>query len=64
MLLPITFRANWARIHNKKQTLINKNNQQENCNRQHHVYSIGDLVTLEKTGIVPKMDHPHSTGPH
>ena len=43
--------------------LINKKNQRENPNRQHHVYHVGDLVTLEKPGIVPKMDRP-CTGPH
>ena len=63
MLLPIAFRANWAHIKNKKQMLINKNNQRENSNRQHHVYKVGDLVTLEKPGIIPKMDRP-CTGPH
>ena len=63
MLLPIAFRANWAYIQNKKQTLINKNNQHENCNWQHHVYCVGDLITLEKPGIIPKMDRP-CTGPH
>ena len=31
--------------------------------QQHHVYHVGDLVTLEKPGIVPKMDRPR-TGPH
>ena len=63
MLLPIAFQANWAHIQNKKQMLINKNSQHENRNRQHHIYHVGDLVMLEKPGIVPKMDHP-CTGPH
>ena len=43
--------------------LINKNNQRENHNWQHHIYRVGDLVMLEKPEIVPKMDCP-CMGPH
>ena len=59
MLLPITFRANWVHIHNKKQTLIIQNNQKENCKLQHHVYSVGDLIMLEKPGKIAKLNKPH-----
>jgi len=63
MLLPIESRINWANIKSRKQDLINANNRRENKRRFLHTYKEGDLVLLDKPGIIPKMDVPR-TGPH
>ena len=63
MLLPLSFKADWARLHQRKQDIINQNNLRENKNRQSHDYQIGDKVLLEKPGLVPKLSAPR-TGPH
>ena len=63
MILPITFKADWARIALSKQTLINKSNERENAKRQSHMYEKGDKVLLTTPGINPKMEDPR-TGPY
>ena len=63
MLLPVTFKADWARIKNKRQTEINRNNARENNTRIHHSYKRGDKILLTRPGINRKMSTPR-TGPH
>jgi transposase InsO family protein len=63
MLLPLKFKADWARLRQRKQDIIDQNNIRENSNRKIHDYQIGDKVLLEKPGIVPKLSAPR-TGPH
>ena len=63
MLLPMSFKANWAQIALRKQELINKSNKKENKKRLHHEYKVGDKVLLEKGGIQQKMAAPRE-GPY
>ena len=63
MLLPLKFKADWARLRQRKQDIINQNNNRENSTRKIYDYKIGDKVLLEKPGIVPKLSAPR-TGPH
>jgi hypothetical protein len=63
MILPIRFKADWARIASRKQTIIDQSNKRENARRLLHDYNVGDKVLLTKPGIIPKMELPR-TGPH
>ena len=63
MLLPLKFKADWARLRQCKQDIIDQNNIRENSNCEVHDYQIGDKVLLEKPGLVPKLSAPR-TGPH
>ena len=62
ILLPVRFQADWAQIRARRQVVINRNNKRENNKRIAHDYKVGDLVLLEKPGILPKMSVPR-TGP-
>ena len=62
MLLPIKFKADWARIRQRKQDTIARNVVSENAKRKDYEYKVGDKVLLEKPGITPKMSNPR-TGP-
>jgi hypothetical protein len=63
MLLPLSFKVDWARLRQRKHDLIIQNNIRENKNRTRHTYKIGDQVLLDKPGLVPKLSAPR-TGPH
>ncbi len=63
MILPIKFRADWARIRHQRQEAMVKNNDRENRNRIEHSYKPGDKVLVTKPGIIPKLSAPR-TGPH
>jgi transposase InsO family protein len=63
MLLPITFRANWARIRERRQEEMTRNNRRENQRRIRHEYKVGDKVLLDTPGILPKLRTPRS-GPY
>ena len=58
MLLPISFNANCDHIKQHKQELINNNNARENAKCIEHEYKVGDLVLLEKPGVIPKLAKP------
>jgi transposase InsO family protein len=62
MLLDLKFKANWADIRLRKQTMINKGVVRENKNRIPHEYTPGSKVLYTLPGILPKMDQPR-TGP-
>jgi hypothetical protein len=61
MIFNIKHKANWEFIRQKKQNLIDKNNERENAGRIPHVYNIGDKVLL-KRGTENKYEAPY-TGP-
>jgi hypothetical protein len=63
MILPISTQANWARIQQKRQQEIQRNNERENKTRVPHDYKVGDKVFLQKPGIIKKLSSPR-TGPH
>jgi len=63
MLLGIKYRADWARIRMQKEHMTLKDNARENSSRIPHEYKEGDLILLEKPGIIPKLSAPR-TGPH
>lgn len=63
MLLPVKIEADWARINNKRQQEINRNNARENRSRIPHEYKVGDKVLLRKPGLLRKMTAPRQ-GPY
>ena len=58
MLLPIQFKADWARIRQNKQKQINAWNERENAQRLTHEYKLGDKVLVENSGIQRKLSNP------
>jgi transposase InsO family protein len=62
MILNIKHEANWEYIKERKQQIIEKNNQAENAKRRPHVYKEGDQVLL-KRGTENKYEVPY-TGPY
>ena len=58
MLLPIKFKVDWAYIKQRKQERAEQNVKRENSRRIDHTYEEGDLVVLEKPGILPKLEQP------
>ena len=46
-ILNITHEANWKLIRDRKQKLINKNNERENRTRKVHKYKTEDLVLIK-----------------
>ena len=63
MFMPVTCNPDWETIRKRKQDSINKSNQRENKKRIDHKYQTGDLVTLERPGIIPKLSLPRQ-GPY
>ena len=62
MIFNIKHQANWEYIKNRKQDIINQNNERENQKRIPHEYKKGNLVLL-RTGTENKYEQPYS-GPH
>jgi len=63
MYLPTKFVADWAQIALRKQGEIDRSNERENSTRIAHDYHVGDLVLIQKPGILPKMEAPRE-GPY
>ena len=63
MVFNIAHEANWKEIKDRKQKLINQNNQRENARRIKHTYSIGDRVLMERTNSTRKLERPYD-GPY
>ena len=63
MFMPVDCQVDWEQIREKKQQRIRANNVRENRKRIAHKYNVGDLVTLEKEGIIPKLSRPR-LGPY
>ena len=59
----IPFTANWNDIRKRKQSIINKNNIQENKKRRQYQYSAGDKVLVEAR-ITDKYSEPIWNGPY
>jgi len=62
-ILNIKFQADWQYIKERKQRIINQNNERENAKRIPHTYAVGDRVMIEqhqncKHGV-PKFMGPH-----
>ena len=62
MIFHIETVADWQHIHNRKQALINKNNQRENAKRHEHDYAVGDRVLINVADH-HKMERPRA-GPY
>ena len=58
MIFNIQHTANWEYIKQRKQKIINLNNQRENAKRRKHVYNVGDLVLLTR-GTENKYESPY-----
>jgi hypothetical protein len=63
MIHNIAFKANWNRIQERKQDLIDKSNSKENKSRIPYEYKLGSQVLLETPGILRKLSRPR-TGPY
>jgi len=63
MFMPVSFHADWEKIKQSKQATIDINNKRENSKRIPHEYKVGDLVTVERPGIIPKLSFPR-LGPY
>ena len=63
MILPISFRADWTRISEKKKRRIDENNARENAKRIRHEYSPGDKILLESPTKVGKLEDQYK-GPY
>ena len=67
MIFPITHITDWQQIHNRKQELINKNNERENARRYEHDYAVGELVLINVADHHkmenPKQVHMRLSGP-
>ena len=62
MIFNVQHTANWEYIRARKQSLIQKNNKNENKSRIPHTYHVNDQVMLRK-GTEYKYESPYS-GPH
>ena len=62
MILSVQIEADWATTTQHKQNMINKSNQRENQRRVPHQHRIGEQVSLNKPGLIPKLVAP-CTGP-
>jgi hypothetical protein len=58
MIFNIQHTANWEYIKQRKQQMINLNNQRENAKRKEHVYRVGDKVLLSR-GTENKYEAPY-----
>ena len=63
MFMPVDCNISWEQIRERKQQKIRANNIRENRKRIDHKYNVGDLVTLEKHGIITKASRPR-LGPY
>ena len=58
LIFNLQHKANWELIHQRKQALINKNNERENSKCTPHTYHIGDQVMV-RTGTEYKQEQPY-----
>ena len=63
MFMPVSADIDWELIKQRKQERIRKSNSRENSKRIEHKYKRGDLITLEKTGIIRTLTLPRQ-GPY
>jgi hypothetical protein len=61
MFMPVSADIDWEQIKIRKQERIRKSNLRENSKRIPHNYEEGDLVTLEKTGIIRTLTLPRQS---
>ena len=59
----IPFKANWDAIRQRKQDIIDKNNEKENQKRKPHQYKVGDLI-LVKNYSKTKYGQAQYVGPY
>ena len=62
MILNITHQADWEMIKQRKQRLIDKNNEAENRKRKEYTYKEGEKILLRR-GTENKMEVPYE-GPY
>ena len=63
MILPTQYVANWEEVRRRKQKRIADSNQRENKKRLPHEYTMGDMITLNRPGIIRKLSIPRR-GPY
>ena len=64
MLFDLSFRVPWEELRKRRLEAIETNTQAENRKRTKHVYSVGDLVLLDKGETVQRKLYPKRTGPY
>ena len=62
MIFNIQHTVNWEYIKQRKQHIINLNNERENSKRKEHVFHVGDKVLLSR-GTENKYEAPYQ-GPY
>ena len=55
MILPIKFKADWARIRANRQRIMAMSNLRENSTRISHDYKVGEKILLTKPGMLRKL---------
>jgi hypothetical protein len=63
MLFEIPFMADWRKIGEQRQSLINCGNQQENAKQIDYDYKVGDKVFVINEGILHKLESTYGKEP-
>jgi hypothetical protein len=63
MLFDIPFVADWCKIGERRQSLIDHSNQRENAKRIDYDYKVGDKVLVINEGILRKAESAYSKEP-
>ncbi len=63
MLFDIPFVADWQKIEERRQSLTNCGNQQENAKQFNHNYKVGDKVLVINKGILRKAESAYGKEP-
>jgi hypothetical protein len=63
MLFDIPFVADWRKIGERRQSLTNSGNQQENAKQIDHDYKVGDKVLVINEGILCKAESAYGKEP-
>jgi hypothetical protein len=63
MLFDIPFVADWRKIWERRQSLTNHGNQQENAKQIDYDYKVGDKVLVNNKGILRKAEFAYGKEP-
>jgi hypothetical protein len=63
MLSDIPFVADWRKIGERRQSLTNRGNQQQNAKRTYYDYKVGDKVLVINEGILRKAESTYGKEP-
>jgi hypothetical protein len=63
MLFDIPFVADWHKIGERRQSLTNRGNQQENAKRIDYDYKVGDKVLIINEGVLHEAEFTYGKEP-